>query len=138
MSYQKKDGRGHARPSCFWYDNDKDLKVCFFVTRVIYCGVPSQGISTFFLDNYLRDLSYWTILVTVIHRLQAQYIIQCSQKVSFHSETGPGFPQNDQNPKRFCKFYFYWSSDTKKLWILIILGKCWACFGTESYSFCPL
>ncbi len=29
MSYQKKDGRGHARPSFFWYDNDKDLKVCF-------------------------------------------------------------------------------------------------------------
>ncbi len=32
--YQKKDGRGHARPSFFWYDNDKDLKVCFLVTRV--------------------------------------------------------------------------------------------------------
>ncbi len=26
VSYQKKDGRGH---------NDKDLKVCFLVTRVI-------------------------------------------------------------------------------------------------------
>ncbi len=34
MSCQKKDGRGHARPSFFWYDNDKDLKVCFLVTRV--------------------------------------------------------------------------------------------------------
>ncbi len=71
MSYQKKDGRGHVRPSFFWYDtdflenmiyevksyffalysqnglaspifwapsitndNDKDLKVCFLVTRV--------------------------------------------------------------------------------------------------------
>ena len=29
MSYQKKDGCGHMRPSLFWYDNDKDLKVCF-------------------------------------------------------------------------------------------------------------
>ncbi len=23
VSYQKEDGRGHARPSFFWYDNDK-------------------------------------------------------------------------------------------------------------------
>ncbi len=35
VSYQKKDGRGHARSSFFWYDNDKDLKVCFLVMRVI-------------------------------------------------------------------------------------------------------
>ncbi len=35
VSYQKKDGRGHARPSFFWYDNDKDLKVCFLVMRVM-------------------------------------------------------------------------------------------------------
>ncbi len=34
VSYQKKDGRGHARPSFFWYDNDKDLMVCFLVTRI--------------------------------------------------------------------------------------------------------
>ncbi len=34
MSYQKKDGRGHARPSFFWYDKDKDVKVCFLVTCV--------------------------------------------------------------------------------------------------------
>ena len=27
VSYQKKDGRSHSRPSFFWYDNDKDLKV---------------------------------------------------------------------------------------------------------------
>ncbi len=36
VSYQKKDGRGHARPSFFWYDNDKDLKVCFLVMRVTW------------------------------------------------------------------------------------------------------
>ncbi len=34
-SYQKKDGRGHARPSFFWYDNDKDIKVCFLVMHFI-------------------------------------------------------------------------------------------------------
>ncbi len=36
VSYQKKDGHIHAHPSFFWYDNDKDLKVCFLVTRVIF------------------------------------------------------------------------------------------------------
>ncbi len=34
VSCQKKNGRGHARPSFFWYDNIKDLKVCFLVTRI--------------------------------------------------------------------------------------------------------
>ncbi len=38
VSYQKKDGRGHVCPSLFWYDNDKDLKVCFLETRVICLG----------------------------------------------------------------------------------------------------
>ncbi len=28
--------QGWARPSFFWYDNDKDLKVCFLVTCVLY------------------------------------------------------------------------------------------------------
>ncbi len=36
VSYQKKDGRGHVRPSFFWYDNDKDLKVCFLVAHIVY------------------------------------------------------------------------------------------------------
>ncbi len=36
VSSQKKDGRGHPSPSFFWYDNNKDLKVCFLVTRIIY------------------------------------------------------------------------------------------------------
>ncbi len=39
VSYQKKDGRGHARPSFFWYDNDKDLKVCFLVMCVVYATI---------------------------------------------------------------------------------------------------
>ncbi len=29
LLYQKKDGRCHAHPSFFWYDNDKDLKVIY-------------------------------------------------------------------------------------------------------------
>ncbi len=36
MSYQKEDGRGHTWPSFFWYDNDKDLKVCFLMTHLNY------------------------------------------------------------------------------------------------------
>ncbi len=45
MSYQKKDGRGHARPSFSWYDNDKDLKVCFLVTHVVCeCDVLCRSV----------------------------------------------------------------------------------------------
>ena len=33
VSYQNKDGHSQARPSSVWYDNDKDLKVCFLVTH---------------------------------------------------------------------------------------------------------
>ncbi len=40
VSYKKKDGRGHACPSFFWYDNNKDLKVCFLVTGVMCAGEP--------------------------------------------------------------------------------------------------
>ncbi len=36
VSYQKNDGRGHTRQSFFWYDNDKDLKVCFLVMHVTW------------------------------------------------------------------------------------------------------
>ncbi len=36
VSCQKKDVHDHARPSFFWYDNDKDLKVCFLVTHIMY------------------------------------------------------------------------------------------------------
>ena len=32
MSYQKKDGRDHARPSFFWYDNNSGHKGPFRVT----------------------------------------------------------------------------------------------------------
>ncbi len=34
VSYQKKDWRGYMRQSFFWYENDKDLKVCFLVMRI--------------------------------------------------------------------------------------------------------
>ncbi len=35
LTYQKTDGRTWLRPSFFWYDNNKDLKVCFLVTHFI-------------------------------------------------------------------------------------------------------
>ena len=38
VPYQKKDVRGQARPTFFWYDNDKDLKVCFLMMHVIYAS----------------------------------------------------------------------------------------------------
>ncbi len=41
-----------AAPSFFWYDNDKDLKICFLVTRVIQTGleifvvfIPKEGLT---------------------------------------------------------------------------------------------
>ncbi len=34
VSSQKKDDRAHAWPSFFWYDNYKDLEVCFLKTSV--------------------------------------------------------------------------------------------------------
>ncbi len=36
VSYQITEGHGHGRPSFFWYDNDKDLKVSFFAMCVLY------------------------------------------------------------------------------------------------------
>ncbi len=60
VSYQKKDGRSHTRPSFFWYDNDKDLKVCFLVTHVIY----QNNISSFFsLQVAESDQATFTDLV---------------------------------------------------------------------------
>ncbi len=47
LSYQWKDGRGHARPSFFWYDNDKDLKVCFLVMHVIHVVTKLTILSAF-------------------------------------------------------------------------------------------
>ncbi len=38
VSYQMKDGCGHARPSFICYDhddNDKDLKLCFLLTHLV-------------------------------------------------------------------------------------------------------
>ena len=35
VSYQKKDECGHTRPPFFWYDSNKDFKVCFLVACII-------------------------------------------------------------------------------------------------------
>ena len=42
VSNQKKDGRVHTRPSFFWYDNDRDLKVYFLVTHVMSLSYERQ------------------------------------------------------------------------------------------------
>ncbi len=65
VSYQKKDGRSRARPFFFWYDNDRDLKVCFLVTRIIWCliNLLREGFGLFnffcrwkiFLSRFIRD-----------------------------------------------------------------------------------
>ncbi len=60
-SYQKKDGRGPARPSFFWYDNDKDLKVCFLVTRVKWLGMEHCDYG---VDKFEGQGQVYTILVT--------------------------------------------------------------------------
>ncbi len=67
VSYQKEDGRGHARPSFFWYGDDNlDLKVCFLVTHLINLlhGVRVEvvgalrlrttGVVFFLSDMYLK------------------------------------------------------------------------------------
>ncbi len=68
VSYQKKDGRGNARPSFFWYDNDKDLlKVCFLVTRIIMCfTLAYQKILCMMGQKVLaqiNQISYFGILI---------------------------------------------------------------------------
>ena len=35
VSYQKKDWRGPSQPFLFWYDKDKNLKVCFPMAQLI-------------------------------------------------------------------------------------------------------
>ncbi len=52
----------HSRPSFFWFDNDKDLKVCFLVTRVIcvclYCYVCVKHLwFLFFIFLQIPDLT---------------------------------------------------------------------------------
>ncbi len=46
---------GHARPSFFWYDNDKDRKVCFLVTHILCVWF------THTLDSVINSLSAWII-----------------------------------------------------------------------------
>ena len=53
-SYQKKDGRSHARPRFFWYDNDKDLKIYFLVAHITIISFVSMT-----TDN-LQALVFWT------------------------------------------------------------------------------
>ncbi len=59
---QKKDGHSHARPSYVWHDNDKDLKVCFLVTCVIYAGLLPTSLHWIFSKFSGHVLQDWQIL----------------------------------------------------------------------------
>ncbi len=75
VSSQKKDGRGHICPSFFWHhaDNDKDLKVCFLVTRVLYSvlisGASTGGsddiIDSIFSEEIIIVLLLWQLIITI-------------------------------------------------------------------------
>ncbi len=62
VSYQKKDGRGQACRSFFWYDNDKDLEVCFLVYQEITHstrGASHPGSQQYFLwKNWKNDVCW--------------------------------------------------------------------------------
>ncbi len=64
LSYQKQDGCAWLRSSFFWYDNNKDLKVYFLVTRFISALVMQQ------MDNQCL-LFEWKRLAAIFtdHRL---------------------------------------------------------------------
>ncbi len=82
VSYQKKDGRGHARPSFFWYDNDNDLKVCFLVTRVIIMmfelasalGIANSTNRTLILQENFLELADIFPRVKLLHFLSRRGI----------------------------------------------------------------
>ena len=64
MSYQKKGGRGHARPSFFWYDNDSGHYGPFPVTQPIHHCRINRHLSGLWnisqsLDTYTQLYSSW-------------------------------------------------------------------------------
>ena len=88
VSYQKHDGRGHARPAFFWYDNEKDLKVCFLVTRIM-CSRQFYHPIHF---NELQEIP--TILALIILILYTShldaYVLQCCLNFNSLFETSSG------------------------------------------------
>ncbi len=84
VSYQKKDGRSHARPSFSWYDNDKDLKVCFLVTRVTYlarghggsqgleCKIHLAGVTYLSCSLSQEQLAFWAFRLSGYGKRQNQ------------------------------------------------------------------
>ena len=68
VSYQKKDGCGHARPSCFWHDND--LKVCFLVARVVWHWLQRTVSFTDYIVRIGRassaNLSFGTTMTKIV------------------------------------------------------------------------
>ncbi len=79
VSYQKKDGRGHARPSFFGYDNDKDLKVCFLVTQVMF------GLSLIQLELDEEGKRFVTSMWSVLTWLDAHMVWSPAQYAGVQS-----------------------------------------------------
>ena len=68
VSCQKKDGHSHACPSFFWYDNDKNFKVCFLMTRVTFQLVSESVLgyrNLFGLDSMCQSMYYARVLTVV-------------------------------------------------------------------------
>ena len=91
MSCQKTDGRGHARPSYFWYDNDKDIKVCFLVTRIIsvpYLAEPQASCSCHWSDDMSgtqQILGWWQSedIGSVLLQLHPSYVTNILLKYNY-------------------------------------------------------
>ena len=61
MSYQKKDCRGPARQFFFWYDNDKDLKVFFLVTRrVLSILMFCERFYLCIINGHWQSIGFWS------------------------------------------------------------------------------
>ena len=88
--YQKKDGRGHTRPYFFWYDNDKDLKVCFLVSPVkcqfyfhLLFQVSVLSLYSVAIDNPERATSLHLCISGCHGNLEDDDVSTIEQKCSF-------------------------------------------------------
>ncbi len=101
---QKKDGRGHACHSFFWYDNDKDLNVCFLVTRVILFACTAVKDKSLVLEELEQLRTVQTELTQQVADLTTELEKERSKVHSLQSEL-----EKQQRPKVgifFSVFFF--------------------------------
>ncbi len=71
VSYQKKDGDGHACPSLFWYDNDTGHKGPFCVTPPIFAFEPPHHLTylgwTFLVEFHIGVIDFRKKLTAKVH-----------------------------------------------------------------------